>query len=101
MNTKIAFSLNECAIIYKQTLVSLKKKKAELKYKMLAKGEIKDYEFIILTSTCTIQHNITCIFSLQVRDFTNNPRDIINFLEDIEETFPCETFDLSSLFDVM
>lgn len=33
--------------------------------------------------------------------FTNNPRDIISLLEDMNETKPKETFNLSTLFDVI
>lgn len=36
-----------------------------------------------------------------LRDFTNDPRDIISVLEDMSETQQGDTFDLSALFDVI
>lgn len=36
-----------------------------------------------------------------VSGFTNNPKEMINLLEDFEETTNCETFDIASLFDTI
>ncbi|XP_064625081.1 BRISC and BRCA1-A complex member 1-like [Lineus longissimus] len=34
-----------------------------------------------------------------VRPFTSNPKEVITFLDDLNDTYPCETFNLTSLFD--
>ena len=32
----------------------------------------------------------------QMRDFTNDPDEILSYLDDMDGTFPCETFDLGN-----
>ncbi|XP_060072613.1 BRISC and BRCA1-A complex member 1-like [Ylistrum balloti] len=36
-----------------------------------------------------------------VRDFSSNPREIINLLDDLEDTSQCETLDIGSIFDII
>ncbi|OWF38176.1 BRISC and BRCA1-A complex member 1 [Mizuhopecten yessoensis] len=36
-----------------------------------------------------------------VRDFSSNPREIIHLLDDLEDTSPCDTLNIGSIFDLI
>ncbi|KAK3579152.1 hypothetical protein CHS0354_022175 [Potamilus streckersoni] len=61
--------------------------------------------FVYSKIQCDKRHEFAVVLlqesAVWIKDFTSNPKDIINCLDDLSATYTCETFDVDSLFDLI